>query len=93
VLRHVSGRVFLDRISKRCIRGPRIKDHGNVVGLPANEFITDGSHDVHLVLITGQRGQETGSETEKKRIGYFKAIALPAKDQTTRLEPVKLTSQ
>jgi hypothetical protein len=36
--------------------------------------------------------EETGSGTEKKGIGCFKAIALPAKDQTTRLEPVQGTA-
>jgi hypothetical protein len=36
-----------------------------------------------------KRGQEKrGQEPKNKRIGFSKAIALPAKDQTTRLEPV-----
>jgi hypothetical protein len=36
--------------------------------------------------------RETGSDTENEGIGCFKAIALPAKDQTRRLEPVQGTA-
>jgi hypothetical protein len=44
------------------------------------------------VLIYSFRMRETGSDTENKRIGCFKAIALPAKNQTTGLEPAQGTA-
>jgi len=63
-----------------------------VTGLPFGGF-----HMTPRVVRLGastetETGSETRSRTENKRIGCFKAIALPAKDQTTPLEPVQGTA-